>query len=247
MRTRDDDSSEFILNMNTLYQRGNAAKQWIFEELHRRFGHQPATMLDMGCGDRSKWPPFLADHPSARVIGIDTDKSAIRYGTEHYTSPQLVLKVADAQKNTETGFNAVIAFSAIEHVVDRAAFLKTVWSALSSGGMAYLNYDDGHFRSSDWKERLMVPVSQALAVIGIEGSYMKHVDDLAFRRMAEAQGFRVMDFRKHNMHPLKGFLRNATDDAVRAWYDVEERLGQLYKPEELDKIMWSSTLVLQKP
>jgi cyclopropane fatty-acyl-phospholipid synthase-like methyltransferase len=233
--------------MSMLYQRGNAAKQWIFEELHRRFADRSATILDMGCGDGSKWPPFLTDHARIRVVGIDTDRAAIKHGMATYGSPQLELRVGDAQRHADGVYDAVVAFSAIEHVVDRAAFLKTVWAALSSGGVAYLNYDDGHFRSSNWKERAMVPASQVLAAIGIQGPYMKHVDDVAFRRLAEAQGFRVLGFRKHNLHPLKGFMRGASDDAVRHWYDFEERLGQLYKPEELDKIMWSSTLQLQKP
>jgi hypothetical protein len=34
---------------------------------------------------------------------------------------------------------------------------------------------------------------------------------------------------------------------VTAWYEFEERLNSLYKPEELDRIKWSTTLVLQKP
>lgn len=230
-----------------LYQRGNAAKQWIFQELERRFASRPAKILDLGCGDGSKWPPFLSHHPSIHVEGIDTDRKAIKQGMKAYGSAQLALRVADAQQMTDGTYDAVIAFSAVEHVVDRAAFLKTVWEALAPGGVAYLNYDDGHFRSSHWKERLMVPVSQALALIKIEGPYMKHVDDLLFRRMAEAQGFRVVDFRKHNMHPMKGFMRNASDEAIQSWYGLEEKLGQLYRPEELDKIMWSSTLVVERP
>lgn len=233
--------------MKTLYQRGNAAKQWIFEELERRFAVRSAKILDLGCGDGSKWPPFLSAHPAIHVTGIDTDRSAIKSGQKAYASAQLELRVGDAQKMADGTYDAVIAFSAIEHVVNRAAFLKTVWSALAPGGVAYLNYDDGHFRSSDMKERMMVPVSQMLAAVGIQGPYMKHVDDFTFRRMAEAQGFRVVSFRKHNLHPLKGFLRNATDDAVAAWYDFEEKLGELYNPAELDKIMWSSTLVVEKP
>ena len=227
-----------------IYERGNAAKQWILEELHCRFGSTQTRILDLGCGDGSKWPTFLSAHPSIHVVGIDTDRVAIERGATH---AQLELRVLDAQKSMQETFDAAIAFSAIEHVVDRAAFLKTVWSSLASGGVAYLNYDDGHFRSSNWKERLMVPVSQLLAMIGVEGPYMKHVDDALFRRQAEAQGFRIVAFRKHNLHPLKGFMAGALDETIRAWVDFEEKLGSLYTPEQLDRIMWSSTLVLEKP
>ena len=142
--------------------------------------------------------------------------------------------------------DVVTAFSAIEHVVDRPAFLQTVFTSLKSGGFAYLNFDDGHFRSYDLKERLMVPVSQLLALFGFQGPYMKHVDDALFRSQAERAGFRFVALRKHNIFPLKGFMKGASPEAVRAWYEFEEQMNELYTPEQLDKIKWSTTLVLQK-
>ena len=230
----------------TLYERGNAAKQWIFTELEKRLQNQEFQVLDMACGDGSKWPRFLETHVLVSVVGIDTDATAIARG--QHAHARLMLRVADAQQPIAEGsFQAVTAFSAMEHVVDHAALLKTVWDALAAGGVAYLNYDVGHFRSWNVKERLMVPVSQLLARMGIEGSYMKQVNDARFRAQAEAQGFRVTGFRKHNLHPLKGFCRGASEDAVRAWYAFEEELGRLYAPEALDCVMWSTTLVLQKP
>ena len=229
-----------------LYERGNAAKQWILEELDQRFSGRSVRLLDLGCGNGSKWHVFLPAHPQMSVVGVDTDEVEIEHGLA-VAPPHLVLRVSDAQHPITGPFDAVTAFSAIEHVVDRPAFLKTVWTALGSGGVAYLNYDDGHFRSTNLKERLMVPVSQLLALVGLEGAYMKHVDDALFRKQAEVQGFRVIGMRKHNLGSVKGFMRGASDDAVSAWYAFEERLGELYKPEALDNVMWSTTLIVEKP
>lgn len=92
----------------------------------------------------------------------------------------------------------------------------------------------------------MVPVSQLLAMIGIQGPFMKHVDDADFRKQAELAGFTFIALRKHNLYPMKGFMRGATTQAVEAWYAFEERLNELYTPEQLDKVKWSTTLVLQK-
>jgi trans-aconitate methyltransferase len=231
----------------TLYERGNAAKQWIFTEVEKQLHGQPLRVLDLACGDGSKWPVFLEAHPQVQVVGIDTDADAIGRGMKS-PHPRLTLRVADAQKQlNEPPFRVLTAFSAMEHVVDHAAFLKTAWDALAPGGIAYLNYDAGHFRSHDLKERLMVPVSQLLARVGVEGPYMKKVDDAAFRRLAEAQGFRVIGFRKHNIGSLKGFAKQASDEAIIAWYAFEEELGRHAAPEVLDALMLSSTLVLQKP
>jgi hypothetical protein len=93
----------------------------------------------------------------------------------------------------------------------------------------------------------MVPVSQLLAYIGLEGSYMKRVDDALFLEQARTQGFVVQKVRKHNLHPLKGFFRGATDEAVKEWFVFEERLNDLYSARELDEVMWSTTVILQKP
>lgn len=233
----------------TIYTAGNAAKQWILSELHQRFGGSSYRILDLGCGAASSWKTFLEMHPSASYVGFDYDRAAVERGKKEFAGVGNVsLNVGDAQTlSTQKGFDVVTAFSAMEHVVDKPAFLKTVFSSLKSGGVAYLNYDDGHFRSRDLKERIMVPVSQLLAMVGIQGPFMKHVDDAEFRSQAESVGFKFLLSRKHNLYPIKGFMRGATTEAVEAWYAFEERLNELYTPEQLDKVKWSTTLVVQKP
>ncbi len=231
-----------------IYERGNAAKQWIFEELDRIYGDRAYRVLDLAGGSGRIWKTFLESHKNIRVTVIDTDERAIRQGQQMYQGNLCIEhRVADAQRVVQDQFDVVVAMSAIEHVVDRPAFLRTVFNALSSGGNAYLNYDDGHFRTRDLRQRVMVPVSQLLAMVGIEGPYMKHVDDQTFRASAESLGFTIIDFRKHHLMPLKGFMRGASDEALREWFSFERHLNQLFTPEKLDEVMWSSTLVVQKP
>jgi len=236
-----------------IYSPGNAAKQWILADIEKRFSDQPIRILDLACGTAWIWEKFISAHPNVRITGIDTDAAAITRGKEMYKEfPRIELTAGDAQTTTDSRpptpeFDIVVALSAIEHVVDREAFLKTVWDALKPGGKAYLNYDVGHFRSRNIKERLMVPISQLLAIVGIERFYMKRVDDSLFKGMAEKLGFRLVQVRKHNLPALKGFMKSASLEAVEAWYGLEERLGDLYTPEELDRIMWSTTVVLEKP
>lgn len=93
----------------------------------------------------------------------------------------------------------------------------------------------------------MVPVSRLLAVVGIQGSYMKKVDDATFREQAERQGFSVVAMRKHNLHPLKGFMRGAGDEALVEWFAYEESLNARFSPEQLDRVMWSTTFIVRKP
>lgn len=231
-----------------IYERGNAAKQWMLADLDRRFGDRPVRILDLAGGSGRIWQVFLASHPNATVVVIDTDGHAIARGKRMYEgSAQMELRVFDAQRSLDESFDVVTAMSAVEHVVDRPAFLATAWSSLASGGVAYMNYDVGHFRSSDVKERIMVPVSQLLARFGVEGPYMKKVDDALFRSQAEAQGFAALSMKKHNLGTLKGFMREATDEQLTVWFEMEERMNEVFTPERLDAVMFSTTLVLQKP
>ena len=110
-----------------IYERGNAAKQWIFEALDQRFGSTSVKILDLGSGSGRLWETYLATHPATRVIGIDTDAKAIEAGEKKYAQqPNISLQVLDAQKPfVESDFDAAVAFSAIEHVVDREAFGST--------------------------------------------------------------------------------------------------------------------------
>ncbi|PIP60850.1 hypothetical protein COX00_01005 [Candidatus Uhrbacteria bacterium CG22_combo_CG10-13_8_21_14_all_47_17] len=234
--------------MKPLYTKGNAAKQWIFEELHEQFGDREGSVLDLCCGCGEIWQGFLEAHPRLTYHGIDFDRSAIVKAKKIFErfGKRVTFSFEDAQKTGQERADVVTAFSAIEHVYDREAFLKTVHTSLVSGGKAYLNYDVGHFRSHNLKERLMVPVSQFLAFIGIQGPYMKRVDDERFQRQAEQVGFKVIELRKHNMGALKGFMRGASDEAVQVWYDFEQQMGKLYTPKELDPLFLSTTIVLEK-
>lgn len=241
-----------------IYSPGNSAKQWILTDIEQRFSDQPVRILDLACGRAWIWEKFLPAHQNVSVVGVDTDAEAILEGKKRYEGISAIdLYVLDAQgvgKNSNpksqipnSSFDVVVALSAIEHVVDREAFLKTAWDALKPGGMAYLNYDIGHFRSRNLKERIMVPVSQLMALVGVERYYMKRVNDADFLKLAEKQGFHHVLTRKHNLPALKGFMKSASVEAIEAWIAFEERLGSLYTSEELDRIMWSTTLVLKKP
>jgi cyclopropane fatty-acyl-phospholipid synthase-like methyltransferase len=230
-----------------IYERGNAAKQWIFEEFDREFGNNPVCILDLAGGSGRIWKTYLEQHSMTKVVSVDFDERAISDGKKMYEgNSQMTLRVFDAQRPIEQLFDSVVAMSAIEHVVDRPAFLRTVWSSLKPGGKAYLNYDVGHFHSSNIKERLMVPISQILAVFGFQKSYMKKVDDELFRKQTEQQGFKVVSIKKHNLNQLKGFMRGASDESLITWFSFEDSLNEQFESEQLDRIMWSTTIIIEK-
>lgn len=232
-----------------MYSPGNSAKQWIVTDLESRFKGESHQILDLACGNGWIWEKFVQAHPSVSVVGVDFNSEAIRQGKERYRDmPAIQLSESDAQSERfQSAFDFVVALSALEHVVDHRAFIRTAWNALKPGGVAYLNYDVGHFRHPSFMERLKAPLSQFLAMIGFEKWYRKEVNDAVFRRQAEAQGFKILNVRKHNLVLVKGLMKGASAEAVEAWYSFEERLGELFSPDQLDPVLWSTTVVLEKP
>lgn len=233
-----------------IYSRKNVAKQWIWSEAERLAGDGSLRVCDLGCGYGSGWPDFLKDHSKITYLGIDKDKKEIARAEKAFSGlANARVSVGDAQmfRDNSGNFDVVTAFSALEHVVDLEAFVKTVLALLKPGGVAYLNYDAGHFRSSNIKERAMVPVSQLLAKIGFEGPYMKEVDDSGLTRIVEGQGAKVKSLFKFNGRGIKELANSeASDEAVRAWHDFEFRMNGLVTAKTLDKIFWSTVMVVEK-
>jgi 2-polyprenyl-3-methyl-5-hydroxy-6-metoxy-1,4-benzoquinol methylase len=162
--------------------------------------------------------------------------------------------VADAQlpPSERASYDVVTALSSLEHVVHIDKFLDTVFAVLKPGGIAYLNYDDGHFTSHHVKERIMVPVSQVLAFFGIEGSYMKRVRDRDVVRMVHERGGRILDVRKHNLAAMKGFTKKFAkgeigEGVIRDWLEFEHQLNERCAPSQLSAFLGATIIVVQKP
>jgi ubiquinone/menaquinone biosynthesis C-methylase UbiE len=235
----------------TIISPGNSAKRWIFRQLATRTEKGSFSVCDLACGSGSAWHAFLKQHPVVSYVGFDTDKQAIATAQQSFADlPNARFRVADAQTLKEgiATFDVVTALSALEHVVRIDKFLDTVCSLLKPQGIAYVNYDNGHFHSSNIKERLMVPVSQALAKVGIEGPYMKEVDDAAVMKMITDRGASVLRIWKHNVPSLKAFAKKVrSPDVLEAWFAFEDRLNEVATPEQLSSLMGSTTVVMQLP
>lgn len=224
------------------------AKQWIFETLDRLFPEQPFRVLDLACGDCSPWVEYLKARPNCTYQGFDYNKTSLKKAQNQLRSiTNAEADYGDAQKlSALEPVDVVTAFSALEHVVNLQAFCQTAYQALKKEGFAFLNYDIGHFRSQDKKERLMVPISQILAKLGLEGPYMKEVHDEKLLHLLQKIGFQVLEQKKHNITSLKADMKNQSETAIAEWYSFENKLNTLLSWDTLHQMMLSTTLLLKK-
>jgi len=233
-----------------IYSKGNTAKQWILDQVYASALDRQFRVCDLGCGYGSVWPDFLRAHANVTYLGIDTDAKEIARAQKAFAGlTNATVKVADGQIFSEGAgsFDAVTAFSALEHVVDLKKFVGSALKLLKPGGRAYLNYDAGHFRSHNLKERLMVPLSQFLARLGVEGPYMKEVDDADLERLIRSCGGKLVSLKKFNLSGMKAAARGGlSDEAVAAWLEFELRLNELLEAKKLNAAFWSTVAVAER-
>jgi 2-polyprenyl-3-methyl-5-hydroxy-6-metoxy-1,4-benzoquinol methylase len=94
--------------------------------------HAGEHVLDIGCGIGAV-AHAVAAGSGAKVTGIDILEKSIAYAREHYAHPNVTYLVGDVLKGlseTSAPVDAVILSNVLEHLPDRANFLRRVQSVV---------------------------------------------------------------------------------------------------------------------
>ncbi len=103
-------------------------------------------VLDAGCG-HGYGSAYLANGAASEIVGIDSDRKAIRFASETYRNPNLRFEVMDVSRLIfqPESFDAVISFEVIEHLVDAATYLREIERVLKTGGLFLLSTPNKRF------------------------------------------------------------------------------------------------------
>ncbi|MCC7106428.1 MAG: class I SAM-dependent methyltransferase [Chloroflexi bacterium] len=235
----------------TLYSPNNPAKQWILEQVGQLGASAAIRVCDLACGAGSAWPAFLRANPHIAYLGVDSNQRAIARASHAFAGcANALVLVADGETFQDGAgtFDVVTALSSLEHVVSVRQFIGRAVALLKPGGRAFLNYDAGHFRQQNLKERVLVPAGQALALFGCRRYYLKCVKDDEVIRVVEELGARVVEVRKNNLDIIKRHLRDdvLTSDLAATWHEFEAKLNGCLPASVLDGILWSTTVVVER-
>ena len=86
-------------------------------------------VMDIGCGIGAV--AYDVAQVAARVVGMDIEKKNIKCASEHYTHPNLVLRVGDIlQAFPDEKYNVVILSNVLEHLPECPVFLRRVQKTL---------------------------------------------------------------------------------------------------------------------
>ena len=97
------------------------------------------TVLDAACG--VGYGAYHLTQVASRVVGIDIDPQAIAYGQERFSSDCLSLRVADVMNTgfSDSEFDVICSFEAIEHLSNIPMYLKEIARILSPQGVCILS------------------------------------------------------------------------------------------------------------
>ncbi len=99
-------------------------------------------ILDVGCGNGKITAEIAARDAQGSVLGVDPSHEMIEYASAHYspaTRPNLRFEVADARQLPYRNlFDLIVSFNALHWIPQQEDALRSIRSALTSGGRAQL-------------------------------------------------------------------------------------------------------------
>jgi SAM-dependent methyltransferase len=230
---------------------GNTAKLYCLQLIDRAAAEAGGEfrIVDLGCGTGSNFVELLRRRPNVVYVGVEPSAAAVAEARRLLPDAEIVTSAAYDVRVEPA--HAVVSFSVLEHVVQRARYFEAVRRSLRPDGRVYLNYDSGHFvADADLRERAKALASQALARVGSESRYRARVREEEFRSLAARAGLGVVEDKVFNtdlkrLYPLVPEPRS--EEFMTRWlaYELElNDLGIAYR-DELASIFRTRNFVLE--
>lgn len=225
------------------YWIGNVAKSRVIARLLAD-GRPRLVVFDYGAGRGGDWPAILARHDNIELHAFEPHKASRDELVRQLTGLRAIIH-PDIEGATLQA-DAIVSFSVLEHVYDRRRYLAHAKRLLAPAGVFYLNYDDGHFRTSldlDRHEGFKVAIADYVQHrlaglwprVGRIGLYESRVRRSDADRLIKAAGFEIAAERYENLSSFKSLIKTLPDerrqDFTRLWLEVEDRLNSEFRAD----------------
>jgi SAM-dependent methyltransferase len=226
-----------MVNVKSL---GNTAKMYCLQKIGELAARgSPLVLLDMGCGTGKNFPQFLDAYPNVRYVGADPHRPSIDEARKVLAGKNAELHFAPGDGFVlEGGADVIVSFSVFEHVpiARRAAYVQAVRANLKPGGIAFINYDAGHFttetttrpHATAWMAMRQAVIqfvrNQLVERFGANVYYQRFAPETSFVRYCADAGLRILETKSFNTG-LKRVFRSvkpeAREEFMRRWLDLE--------------------------
>jgi SAM-dependent methyltransferase len=178
---------------------GNSAKLYCLQLIDHAAAQTDGEfrILDLGCGTGSNFVDLLRRRPNVRYVGVEPSRPAAEQGRRMLPDAEILNQAAYGIRVEPA--HAVVSFSVLEHVVDRAHYFEAIRANLRENGRVYLNYDSGHFvADANLIERAKTSASHVLARLGSESRYRARVRDDELRALVANAGLEIVEDKVFN-------------------------------------------------
>jgi trans-aconitate 2-methyltransferase len=153
-------------------------------------------VLDVGCGNGNVTAEIAARVQPGTVVGVDSSADMIAFASRHFgpaARPNLRFEVADARHLPfRDEFDLVVSFNALHWIPEQGQPLRSIRSALKSGGMAQLRLVPAGKRKS--LENVIEETRRSSRWAGyferFHDPYL-HLTSEQYGKLAEANGLQV--------------------------------------------------------
>jgi ubiquinone/menaquinone biosynthesis C-methylase UbiE len=111
-----------------------------------RFIKNTDSVSDLGGGKGDRWVSVLSKFPNLSLTFFEPDKSELEIAKTKIKGKNVIF--FNSTKNIQNeSQDIVFSFAVLEHVWDKQMFFSEIARILKKEGVAYISYDDGHFRN----------------------------------------------------------------------------------------------------
>jgi ubiquinone/menaquinone biosynthesis C-methylase UbiE len=117
-----------------------------------RFIKNTDSVSDLGGGKGDRWVSVLQKFPNLSLTFSEPDKSELGIAKTKIKGKNVIF--FDSTKNIQNeSQDIVFSFAVLEHVWDKQMFFSEIARILKKDGVAYISYDDGHFRNYLYRDK----------------------------------------------------------------------------------------------
>jgi SAM-dependent methyltransferase len=226
-----------------MYSKNNNAKEYVLQEIAKiKNANGAISILDFACGTCSIWKDFLGKFPDLDFYGFDFNQESIILAKKNFPNFAKKICCLDGQRPLpfEKKFDIITTFSSLEHVVNKELFIRNIKNLLKGDGMAYINYDLGHFNQG-FISNTFNKISELLAYSGLTEKYFtKKVDLKQIKHLLEKTGFRIIEIKFFNLDALKKIHKEINEETyLEKWFEYELFLNRFENTDLLNSILLS--------
>ena len=117
-----------------------------------RFINNTDSVTDLGGGKGDRWVSILLKFPDLNLTFFEPDKNELRVAKTKIKGSNVIF--LDSTKNIRSESQDIVySFAVLEHVWDKQMFFNEIARILKKDGVAYISYDDGHFRNYLYRDK----------------------------------------------------------------------------------------------